>query len=81
MLMHACNLGWGPPYNASLFLLARGHRPRLCTTGYMELRQGMYKWVAAGLQLWQGMYKWVAAGRARLPHALRVELAEMLNIP
>ena len=47
MLVHACNLVGGPPA-LRLFLSCSGSSPWLCTRGYMQLRQGLYKRVASG---------------------------------
>ena len=46
MLMHACNLSGAP--NASFISLLLRACAWLCTRGYMQLRQGLYKRVAAG---------------------------------
>ena len=45
MLMHACNLS-GAPSTSFISLLLRVYT-WLCTRGYMQLRQGLYKRVAA----------------------------------
>ena len=66
MLMHACNLGWGPPIELLYFLLHGVIAPAL----YKGLHAAEARPVQKG------------GCRAGLDsHALQVELAEMLNIP
>ena len=56
VLVHACNLSWGPPI-ALLYFLLHGVIAPACTGGYMQLRQSLYERVAAGQGLTAAPYR------------------------